>query len=193
MLFSGLLLHAFLAEVLTGSSQLILSNTSYVKKVVFPLEILPWILVISALFHFVIGLSILIIIHYVLSGIVNWQIIFVPFIMLPYIVLMLGLSLLFSSLGVYLRDLGQLITMLTTVLLFMAPILYPLDSLPENLRDFIYLNPISFIVEELRVVLIGGGLPDFIGIAKYLAVSIVVFFIARTWFQYSKKGFSDVM
>lgn len=192
-LFAGLIVHGLLAEVLTRSPGLILINTNYVKKVVFPLEILPLIPLGSALFHAAISSLVLILAQLVVLGSIPWTFWMLPLVLLPLIVLTMGISWLLASLGVFLRDIGQTMGLIATMLLFLSPIFYPISALPESFHGVIHANPLTFIIEQARIVLLEGRLPDIGGLFKYLAVSLGVAWLGFAWFQKTRKGFADVL
>src|SRR5690606_23221015 len=130
VLFVGLIVHGMFAEIINRAPTLILSNANYVKKVVFPIEILSVITIVVALFHTAISLFVLLIAFFLINGFLHWTFIFVPLILLPLIIFSMGVSWVLSSLGVFVRDVGQIIGILTTVLLFLAPVMYPITAVP---------------------------------------------------------------
>jgi len=193
ILFTGLIVHGLFADVLNRAPGLILSNVNYVKKVVFPLEILPGISMGAALFHSGISLSVLLLVFVCVNGFLHWTVIFAPLVFLPLVILTMGLAWLLAALGVFLRDVGQTISILTMVLLFLSPIFYPITALPEGLRPWILVNPLTFIIEQERAVLIWGQVPDWIGLGVYTIVSAAIAWMGYAWFQKTRKGFADVL
>lgn len=193
ILFVGLIIHSLFAETLSRAPSLIIGNVNYVKKVVFPLEILPIVSFSSVLFHSFISMIVLIVAFFIFNGFIHWTIVFIPLVILPLSLLTLGLTWFLSSLGVYLRDVGQTITIIMTVMMFLSPVFYPISSLPENLRPVIMLNPLTFIIEQARAVLIWGKLPDFSGIGIYTVISLLIMWLCYAWFQKTRKGFADVL
>lgn len=193
IMFSGLICHAFIAECINTAPSLILHNQNYVKKVVFPLHSLGAVSVGSALFHFIVGLIILLLGELLISHYVPWTWAYLPLVALPLVLLCAGFTWLLSSLGVYLRDISQVTGILATLLLFLAPILYPKSIVPENFQIFLYINPLTFIVEQVQRVLVFGKNPNFIGLAIYYAAAIAFTELSYIWFQKSKKGFADVI
>ena len=141
------------AEVLNRAPRLILSNVNYVKKVVFPLEILPVITMGAALFHSLISLGVLLAAFALFNGYLHWTAVFTPLVLLPLVILTLGLAWMLASLGVFLRDVGQTIGIITTVMMFLSPVFYPITALPEEFRPWIMANPLTFIIEQAREVL----------------------------------------
>lgn len=193
ILFVGLIVHGLFAEVLNRSPSLIINNVNYVKKVIFPLETLSLVAMGGVLFHSFISIIVLISAFFIFNGYVHWTLLFLPIVLLPLIFLTLGVSWFLASLGVYIRDVGQTITILMTVMLFLAPVFYPITSLPEALRPVIMMNPLTFIIEQARAVLIWGKLPDFVGLGIYSVISLLVMWLGYTWFQKTRKGFADVL
>ena len=193
VLFVGMIVHGLFAEVLNRSPGLILSNVNYVKKVVFPLDALPVIAMCASLFHTSISLIVLLIAFALFNGYLHWTVIFIPFVLLPLVILTLGVAWILASLGVFLRDVGQTVGIITTVMLFLAPIFYPITALPEEMRLWIMANPLTFIIEEARKVLILGRMPHWAGLGVYSFAATAVAWIGFAWFQKTRKGFSDVL
>ena len=193
ILFVGMIVHGFFAEIVNRAPQIILGNTNYVKKVVFPLEILPVINLCAALFHSLISLLVLIIAFVIFNGFLHWTIIFLPLVFLPLIVFCLGLGWIFSSLGVFIRDVGQTTMIITTIMMFLSPVFFPVTALPEKFQGWIMLNPLTFIIEQARDVLIWGNLPDWKGLIIYTLSSILITWMGYVFFQKTRKGFADVL
>lgn len=193
ILFVGLIVHGLFAEVLNRSPSLIIGNVNYVKKVIFPLEILPLITMGGVLFHSLISLVVLVSAFFIFNGYVHWTLVFLPLVITPLLLLTIGLSWFLAALGVYIRDVGQTITILMTVMMFLSPVFYPITALPEKLRPLIMMNPLTFIIEQARAVLIWGKLPDFTGLGIYCIVSLLVMWFGYAWFQKTRGGFADVL
>lgn len=193
VLFVGMIVHGLFAEVLNRAPGLILSNVNYVKKVIFPLEILPVVSMGAALFHNVISLTVLLTAFALFNGYLHWTIIFTPLVLLPLVILTLGLAWMLASLGVFLRDVGQTIGIITTVMMFLAPVFYPVTAVPEEFRHWIMANPLTFIIEQARAVLIWGHLPNWTGLGIYTLVAVSVAWAGYAWFQKTRKGFADVL
>jgi len=193
VLFAGVLVHGFLAECLQRAPLLITSNPNFVKKVIFPLEVLTWVAIGNALFHLLIALLAF------LAAVLLWQghlaptVLLVPVLLLPLLLLTAGLVWILSSLGVYLRDLSQIMSIATSILMFLAPVFYPLESAPERLRPLLYLNPITFIVVQLRELCIWGHGMDWSGWALYMVVACPCAWLGLWWFSRTSKGFADVL
>lgn len=193
VLFVGMIVHGLLAEVLNRAPGLILGNVNYVKKVVFPLEILPVISMGTALFHSLISLVVLLIALVIVNGDLHWTTLFIPLVLLPLVILTLGLAWMLASVGVFIRDIGQTIGIVTTVMLFMAPVFFPLSAIPEKYHLLIMANPLTFIIEQAREVLIFGNLPNWVGLGTYMIIASAAAWAGFAWFQKTKKGFADVL
>ncbi len=193
VLFVGMIVHGLFAEVLNRAPGLILANVNYVKKVVFPIEILPVVVMGAALFHGFISLGVLLAAFVLFNGYLHWTAIFTPLVLLPLVILTLGLAWMLASLGVFLRDVGQTIGIITMVMMFLAPVFYPVTAVPEELRPWIMANPLTFMIEQAREVLIWGRLPNFIGLGMYTVVAMAVAWAGYAWFQKTRKGFADVL
>ncbi|KPJ90136.1 MAG: sugar ABC transporter permease [Gammaproteobacteria bacterium SG8_11] len=193
LLFVGLIVHALFAEVINRAPNLILGNINYVKKVVFPLEILPIITMGAALFHGLISLGVLLGAFALLNGFLHLTSLLIPLVLLPLVFVTLGFAWLLTSLGVYIRDVGQTIGIVTTVMLFLAPVFYPMSALPEKYQVYLLGNPLTFIIEQARRVLIFGQFPNWSGLAVYGIISILIVWIGYWWFQKTRKGFADVI
>ena len=193
VLFAGLIVHGMFAEVVNRAPSLILGNANYVKKVIFPLEILPVVAMGSALFHSLISLIVLLLAFYAFNGYVAWTAIFTPIVLFPLVIGTLGLAWMLASLGVFARDVGQFMGTVTMVLLFISPVFFPVDALPPFLRPWMLLNPLTFVIEQARAVLIWGKLPDWQGLLTYMVFASFVAWLGYSWFQKTRKGFADVL
>ena len=193
LLFAGMIVHSLFAETLIRAPSLILTNVSYVKKIVFPLEILPVVAMGTSVFHAIVSVLVLTAALVLLNGVLPWTAIFLPLVLIPLIVLSLGIAWALASLGVFLRDVAQPIGLAMTVLLFASPVFYPLSALPESVQPWLMLNPLTFIIEQARAVLIHGQPPDARGLLVYALVSLVVAWVGYAWFQKTRKGFANVL
>lgn len=193
ILFVGLIILNLFIEVINRSPSLILSNVNYVKKVVFPIEILPVISIGAALFHAVISLGVLLLAFVFFNGYLNWTVVYIPLVFLPLIILSLGLSWILASLGVFIRDVAQSVSLGMTLLMFLSPVFYPISAVPQSLQKFIMVNPLTFIIEQLRAVVISGKHPNWIGMIFYTLIALLVLWIGYAWFQKTRKGFADVL
>jgi lipopolysaccharide transport system permease protein len=193
VLFVGMIVHGLFAEVISRAPGLIVGNVSYVKRVVFPLEVLPWITMGSAVFHAFVSLAALSLAQVFLAQQVPWTAVLFPIVVVPLVLGTMGLAWFLASLGVFLRDVGQATGMLTAVLLFLSPVFYPVAVLPQQFQRWMYLNPLTFIIEESRKVLLYGQNPDWQGCALYLSGSVAIAWFGFWWFQRTRNGFADVL
>lgn len=193
VMFTGLIIHSFFAECINRAPALIWSHVSLVKKVVFPLEIFPWIALSSAFFHMMMSVCILALIQLFMGGSFTWTALLLPIVLIPFICLIMGISWFLAAIGVYIRDIGQTTGLITSVCLFMSPVFYSLSSLPPRLQTYVLLNPLTFIIENARRVLLFNSLPDWRGLFIYFIVSILVAWFGFWWFQKTRKGFADVV
>lgn len=192
-LFVGMIVHGLFAECINRAPGLILSNVNYVKKVVFPLEILPSVVMGSALFHAIISLVVLLSAQLLFNQRFPWTAVFFPLILLPLLLATAGVAWVLSSLGVFVRDIAQTTGSLTTVLMFLSPVFYPVSALPKDYQIWLHLNPLTFIIEQARSVLIFGDAPDWISLVFVLAASLAFATGGFWWFQKTRKGFADVL
>lgn len=193
VLFVGMIVLSLFSEVLNRAPGLILANVNYVKKVVFPLEILPVIAMGAALFHALVSLGVMLAAFALFNGYLHWTAIFIPLVLLPLVILTMGLAWMLASLGVFLRDVGQTIGLITTVLMFLSPVFYPVTAVPERFRPFIMANPLTFIIEQAREVLIWGHLPNWLDLGAYTLAAVATAWAGYAWFQKTRNGFSDVL
>ena len=193
ILFSGMIIHGILAECLTQASTLIASNPQYVKKVVFPLEALPWVTVISAFFQGLISTGVLVAYLLIVNGSLPGTAILFPLPLFSLTLVCIGIGWLIAATAVFLKDIAQLTGILSTILFFMAPILYPKTALPEGFQNILYLNPITFVIEQFRSVVLWGEMPDWSGLGIYTAVALIFCWGSLVWFQRSRRGFADVL
>lgn len=193
VLFVGLIVHGLFAECANRAPGLVLANVNFVKKVVFPLDILPWVAFGSALFHTAISLVVLLIAQLIAGQQIPWTAILFPFVLLPLVFATMGFAWLLASLGVFVRDIGQVTSMFTLILMFVSPVFYPLTSLPPRYQALLQVNPLTFIIEESRNTLIFGIVPNLLQWAAVLAGSLMIAWAGFAWFQKTRRGFADVV
>ena len=191
-LFAGLLVVNQFSESISRSPDLIVNNANYVKKVIFPVEILSISVVSSATINAMAGMLILIVSSWMVTGF-SLCALWIPWVWLPLVLLSLGASWLVAAIGVYIRDLGQIVSLFISVLLFITPVFYPMTALPERWQALLSINPLALIVEQTRSVVISHQAPD----SLYLLVAPLLawFFaeVALRTFMRCKNGFADVL
>jgi lipopolysaccharide transport system permease protein len=193
ILFTGLIVFNLFAECANLAPTLVLINVNYVKKVVFPLEILPWINIGSALFHAMVSFSVWLLAYLIIFGIPHWTILLVPIIFLPLILFIAGISWGLASMGVFFRDLSQFILIVTTSMMFLSPIFYPASNIPAKYQIFLRLNPLATFIKQARDVMLWGRIPDIKMFVFYFFASAAIACLGFAWFQKTRKGFADVL
>jgi lipopolysaccharide transport system permease protein len=193
VLFSGLIVFNVIAECMTRAPGLILSQPQYVKKVRFPLEVLPVTVLFSAVAHAVVSFSILVIALWLFRGVLNWTIVLTPLVLTPLLLLCLGIGWFLASFGVFFRDVNQIIGIATMAVMFLSPIFYPVSRIPQWLRPFYQLNPLTLIIENTRAVVIWGELPNWVHLMASLITTFIAAILGYAWFQRTRGGFADVL
>ena len=158
ILFAGLIPYTLLSDVLNRSPMLILNNPSYVKKVVFPLPVLSMVAVGTALVDSLIMMALLLVGILIFAHSLSWSVLLLPLVYFPLLLITLGLSWFLASLGVYIRDVGPIINIAMRLLFFLTPVVYPIERIPERFRWVMALNPLAFIVDAFRDVLLWGNI-----------------------------------
>jgi lipopolysaccharide transport system permease protein len=193
VLFVGMMVHSIFADAVSRAPHMIVGQASYVKKIVFPLEILPVVSLLVALSNACIGLLIEVATNIVLTHALPWTILYLPVVLLPYLLLILGLVYFLAGAGVYLRDISHGIGAVVMLSLFLSPVFYPITSVPASYRPLFYLNPVTTAVEQVRSVVLLGGSPEWTVLLPYLLVALGVLTLGFGFFQKSRNGFADVL
>lgn len=193
ILFSGLSIFSIFTESVNKSPSLLIGNANFVKKVVFPLEVLPIVTVISSLLQSLISFVILIIAVNIFIGFSSWGIILCIFSILPMIMLTLGLSFIISALGVYIKDISYSIIVLTNILVYLTPVFYPLSVVPEFIQRIMYLNPLTPIVENFRNSIVLSQSPFWGSITITLFISYFIMVLGLIIFKKLSSGFADIL
>lgn len=193
ILLTGLGIHGMFVETASRASSLIISNSSYVTRVVFPLELLPLVALINAMITACISLGVVIIGNFVLNGSFYSTSFLLPLVMIPYVIILYAFTMFVAAVGVFFRDLNQLIALLVTLSMFLTPIFYPVDAVPAQFRTAMFLNPLTFIVEQARAVLLFGHTPNFFGLAAYFVAASMALAASYWLFQRLRRGFADVL
>jgi lipopolysaccharide transport system permease protein len=168
LLFVGMIVHGLFAEVLNRAMG-------------------------AALFHSLVSVGVLLLVFFATNGYLHWTLVFFPLILIPLVIFTVGLAWVLASLGVFVRDVGQSIGLGMTVMLFLSPVFYPVSALPESMRPWMLANPLTFIIEQARAVLIWGQQPNWSGLLIYTVVATFVAWLGYVWFQKTRKGFADVL
>ncbi|HEY8682979.1 MAG TPA: ABC transporter permease [Rhodanobacter sp.] len=192
-LFAGLIVHAVFGESITRGSQLVTDNANYVTKVIFPLEILPWVSTLTSMYHALASLVILAVFSLIFNGHVAWTFLLFPVVFLPLMLIATAAGWLLASLGVYVRDVGQMTSLIVIALLYTAPVFFPMENLSPQMQSVMHFNPLTFLIVQARDVLLWGHLPDWPGLAGYTAGALIACWLAYAWFQRTRAGFIDVL
>lgn len=192
-LFSGLLLWEFLGGSIAGAPGLIVSNSNYATKVVFPLEILPLCTVLANLFHLAIGfLPLLLFVLIAEHGIPLTALEVIP-ILIPIVLYSLGFCWMLSALGVFLRDIVSLIPPMLTILMFLSAIFFPLSAIPKNFRWIVELNPVAVLISMARNAFVFGHSLNAASLGLQSAISLLVASLGYALFMKCKPSFADVL
>lgn len=193
VLFAGLMVFNLFSECVNRAPGIILSNVNYVKKVIFPLEILPIVNLGSAFFHLLVNFSVWLIFYVIFYGPPHVGVLLFPLVLLPLALLTLGVTWFIASLGVYLRDVAQVVSTFVPVLMFLSPVFYPLKSLPPRFQAVVQVSPITVAIEQARGLMYWGETLDWEMWGLYFAISCCIAWFGFVWFQKTRKGFADVL
>ena len=192
-LYAGLIPFVVFGESANRAPTLILGVPKYVKKIVFPLEILPMAVVGGILVHSLFSIGILIVLAYVFTGTCSYTFFLLPLVYIPLIFLCLGLSWFLASLGVYARDIRNGVEILVQMLMFLSPVFYPADMVPEQFRTVLGINPLTSILDNFRRVLLWNEYPNWTLWGIWTAVTLLLALLGYLWFMKTKDGFTDIM
>lgn len=193
VLFVGIITFNIIGDTLGASPTLVLSNVNLVKKVIFPLEILPVAKIVGVLVNAVVSLLIALLGILIVRNEIYPTALLLPLAWLPAILFALGLSYFISALGVFIRDVQPTVGVLVTVMFFLSPIFYPLEAVPESYRIYCTMNPIAIYVESARSLLIWGRIPDLVYYSSGFGFSLLVFVSGLAFFMKAKNSFADVV
>lgn len=193
VLFAGMIPYFVLSDCMVRSPELVVANSAYVKRVVFPLEILPWPMLFSALFHCLMNVLVFLAMRAVMEHDFTWTVIYLPCVIIPVSIIGLGLSWFLSSLSVYVQDIRQVMGLVSMALLFLSSVMIPMPSVPDAYKPLFLLNPVTFAGEQARAMLIWGTPPDWWGLAAYTLGALVFMYAGFAWFKATRRGFADVL
>lgn len=193
VLFVGILVHGFFAECFARSPRLMIDNSNYVKRIIFPLHVLGWSVALSALFHMAINLMVFAVLNAVVYGQFSPYFVLAPLVALPLVLLTVAVCWVVASLGVYLRDISQAVPVVITALLFLSSAIVPVDTLPEQYRVIFNLNPLTFFIDQMREVALWGRPPDWGALLGRTLAGLVALYASYAWFRFASRGFADVL
>lgn len=191
--FAGLTVFGFFMEVITRAPNVIRDNSVYVKKIVFPLDILAWMLAGTAMFKLLINFTLLLLFLLLLTGGIPAKVLLVPVLLAPFVVMTVGLAWIAAAIGAYIRDLPHAIQALTPILMFVSPIFYAVQQVPESVRAVYLFNPLTFVLEGIRSLLFFDTVFPLRGLALYTVAALLVYAAGYVFFQRLRPGFSDVV
>jgi lipopolysaccharide transport system permease protein len=192
-LFSGLIVFWVLAEIMTQAPTAVIEHTNLVKRAVFPLEILPPVVVGSAIFHALVNTGVFLAALMVLEGRIPATALFLPIVFLPFVLLLAGLSWILAAVGVYFRDIVHMGGLFMTGALFISPVFYSIDRLSPALQTLVMLNPITFIIIQVRLIVLDGQSPDWTGLAFYFLIAWVIASAGFAFFRHARENFADAL
>lgn len=193
ILFVGLIVHGFFAECVSRASLLVVGNSNFVKRVVFPLDILPWPMIFSALFHALLNAVVLVLLMLVLEHRLHPTLLLLPLVLVPLLLFTAGVSWLLASLGVYFRDINQVMPVIVTAMLFLSSAIVPVSILSPRMQTLFYLNPLTFFIDQARVVVLAGEWPNWMALAIATLGGLLVAWLGHAWFMATRRGFADVL
>lgn len=193
MIFCGMIVHSLLAECLARAPTCIVGNANLVKKVVFPLAILPCVTVAASLFHAALSVLVLLIFVLISQHGLSFNVLYLPIVFLPYALILCGISWFMASLGVFMRDVVQVSGVIATMFMFLSPVFYPATSLREGYRGLMTYNPLTLIIEQTRQIVMFGESPDWKALAMYTMGALAIMAFGYWWFQRTRDGFADVL
>jgi lipopolysaccharide transport system permease protein len=192
-LFIGLIVFQFFAECLIKSTQILIVNKTYAKKAIFPTEALPVAMTGAAAFHFAMSFTVFLVFSVIAFGSIKWTALFVPLVFLPLALVALGIVWILSVIGAVVRDLDQLISFVTTAMLFLSPVFYPLSAVPQGVRHIFMANPLTIIIEQMRAVAIAGEPPDGYALGMYALAGLASSWLGYSVFMKSKKAIAEIL
>lgn len=192
-LFAALAVFNFFAECVTRAPRLILDQPHLVKKVVFPVEILPWVSMLTALVHLGIAAIVLACFSVWSNGSLPLSVVALPLVWLPLVPLCVGLGWILAAIGTFVRDVGQVIGLAMSLLLFLSPVFFPVEALPSAVRGWMFLNPLALTMTQTREVLLAGQWPDWQALALQLVGCMLLAWAGAAFFRSARKGFADVV
>ncbi|NLA67040.1 MAG: ABC transporter permease [Gammaproteobacteria bacterium] len=193
VIFVGIFVHGFFGECFTRAPRLMLENANYVKRVVFPLDILPWTMVLAGLFHLAMNVLVFCLLSFFVYRQLSPLVVLLPLVLAPLVLLTVAVSWVMASLGVYLRDIAQVAPVVSTALFFLSSAIIPVDAVPDQYQAVFRLNPLTFFIDQARAVALWGQQPDWAALGWAALGGLVAVFAAHAWFRRTSRGFADVL
>jgi lipopolysaccharide transport system permease protein len=193
MIFTGMIVHTLMAECVARAPTSIVANVNLVKRVVFPVALLPCVTVVSSLFNAMLSMVVLLLFVLMSRHSLPLSLLYLPCLFAPYALLLCGVSWFMASLGVFVRDIAQLAGIITTMMMFLSPVFYPATSLHEPYRTWLLYNPLTLVIEQTRKVVLFGGAPNWHALGLYALAAVAVLLVGYGWFRRTQDGFADVL
>lgn len=193
LFFGSLTVFGFFMEVVSRAPNFIRENKTYVTKVIFPLDILCWVLVGTALLKLCVNLGLLLLFLLFVKGGLPIKALLAPFLLLPFVLLTLGIAWCLAAAGAYVRDLAHAVLAMAPVLMFISPVFYSVQQVPEALQGLYFLNPMTYVLERMRDLLFFDRVFSLQGYAIYCAIALTIFMLGFAFFQRLRAGFADVV
>lgn len=191
--FSGLMVFGFFMEVVMRAPNYIRDNKTYVTKIIFPIDILCWVLVGTALFKFCVNLTLLLLFLAIFGGGLSWETLLLPLLMLPFILLIVGAAWILAAIGAFIRDLSHALQALGPIIMFISPVFYSVAQVPEPFRPLYFLNPLTFMLESARDLLFFERVFSFQAYLVFAVAACSIFVLGYMFFQKVRPGFADVV
>lgn len=191
--FAGLVVFNLFAEVANRAPNLVVEQPNLVKKVIFPVELLTWVTVLSGLFHLLISVASLLVVLLIVRGGLPLTALALPLVLLSFLPFLLGLGWFLSALGVFVRDVGQMMSMIVSLAMFMSPVFYSVTTLAPRWQFWMYLNPMTQIIEQVRAVVLLGHWPAWGALGLYALLACAFAVAGAAFFQLTREGFADVL
>ncbi len=191
--FAGLVVFNLFAEVASRAPNLVVEQPNLVKKVIFPVELLTWVTVLSGLFHLLISVASLLLVLLLARGGLPVTALALPLVLLSFLPFLLGVGWFLSALGVFVRDVGQMMSMVVSLTMFMSPVFYSVATLDVRWQFWMHLNPLTLIIEQVRAVVLLGQWPAWGALGLYALLACTFAVAGAVFFQLTRKGFADVL
>lgn len=192
-MLAGLMVFNLFAEMAAQAPRLVLDQANLVTKVVFPLEILPWVKLLSGLFYLVLNALVLVLATWLVRGTLPPTALVLPLVMLPLLPFLLGLGWLLAALGVYVRDVGHAMGLVVNLAMFLSPVFYSAHTLAPEWQGALYANPLTLVIESVRQVVLQGVWPNVSALLLYSALALGFAALGGVFFDTTRKGFTDVL
>ena len=193
MMFCGLIPFQVFSEVMSKAGSLVVASPSYVKRIAFPVEVLPWVAVGSAMLHALISFGVLLAAVRLMFGALPWTVLYLPVILVPFILTTVALAMFLAACGVFLRDLNHTVSVAVNILFFLTPIFYSSDRVRPSVQWLLFINPVAYVAANVRKVCVQGLTPVWSSWLLYLGISLVLVLLVAGWFQRVRVRFADVM